>query len=149
MLVVTGPPGPHNPANAVYEAELSALAEGVDGVHLLHALGLKAPYRVIADLYALADALVLPSQSEGFGIPLLEAALHRLPIICSDLPTLRDLAGDAATYVLPDASGEVIADAIERTLEQPGPRFRSRVRGMAWSRVLAERVVPLVLEGIA
>jgi glycosyltransferase involved in cell wall biosynthesis len=149
MLVVTGPPGPHNAANAAYLAELSALAGRVEGVHLLHTLGTKAPYRVIADLYALADALVLPSQSEGFGIPLLEAALHRLPIVCSDLPTLRALAGDAATYVPPDASGEVIADAIERSLGEPGPRFRSRVRALAWSRVLAERVVPLVLEGIA
>ena len=149
MLVVTGPPGPHNAANASYLEELSALAQGVDGVHLLAALGLKAPYRVIADLYALADALVLPSQSEGFGIPLLEAALHRLPIVCSDLPTLRALAGDAATYVPPDASGEVLADAVERSLGEPGPRFRSRVRALAWSRVLAERVVPLVLDGIA
>lgn len=148
MLVVTGPPGPHNAANAIYLEELSALARGVDGVHLLGALGLKVPYRVIADLYALADALVLPSQSEGFGIPLLEAALHRLPIVCSDLPTLRALAGDAATYVPPDASGEVIADAVERSLGEPGPHFRSRVRALAWSRVLAERVVPLVLDGI-
>ena len=147
MLVVSGPPGPHNAANARYLEELTALAKAVDGVHLLHGLGLKVPYRVIADLYALADALVLPSQSEGFGIPLLEAALHRLPIVCSDLPTLRALAGDAATYVPTDASGEAIADAIERTLEEPGPRFRSRVRAMAWSRVLAERVVPLVLDG--
>lgn len=149
MLVVTGPPGPHNAANARYLEELTALAEGVEGVHLLYALGLKAPYRVIADLYALGDALVLPSQSEGFGIPLLEAALHRLPIVCSDLATLRALAGDAATYVPADASGEIIADAIERSLGEPGPRFRSRVRAMAWSRVLSERVVPLVLEGIA
>ena len=149
MLVVTGPPGPHNPANAGYLAELSALAKQVEGVHLLHELGLRAPYRVIADMYALADALVLPSQSEGFGIPLLEAALHRLPIVCSDLATLRALAGDAATYVPPDASGEVIADAIERSLGEPGPRFRARVRAMAWSRVLKERVVPLVLEGTA
>ena len=147
MLVVSGPPGPHNAANARYLEELTALAKAVDGVHLLHGLGVKVPYRVIADLYALADALVLPSQSEGFGIPLLEAALHRLPIVCSDLPTLRALAGDAATYVPTDASGEAIADAIERTLEEPGPRFRSRVRAMAWSRVLAERVVPLVLDG--
>jgi hypothetical protein len=69
--------------------------------------------------------------------------------VCSDLATLRALAGDAATYVPPDASGEVIADAIERTLAQPTPRFRSRVRSLAWPRVLAERVVPLVLDGIA
>jgi glycosyltransferase involved in cell wall biosynthesis len=144
-LVVTGPPGPHNVANERYLKELTELAAGVEGVHLLHALGMRAPYRVIADLYALADALVLPSASEGFGIPLLEAALHRLPIVCSDIPTLRELAGDAATYVAPDASGESIADAIERCLEDGRARFRSRVRALAWPRVLEERVVPLVL----
>jgi glycosyltransferase involved in cell wall biosynthesis len=144
-LVVTGPPGPHNIANEGYLRELTALAADVEGVHLLHALGMRAPYRVIADLYALADALVLPSASEGFGIPLLEAALHRLPIVCSDIPTLRDLAGDSATYVPPDASGEVLADAIERCLDDPRARFRSRVRALAWPRVLEERVVPLVL----
>ena len=144
-LVVTGPPGPHNVANERYLKERTELASGVEGVHLLHALGIRAPYRVISDLYALADALVLPSASEGFGIPLLEAALHRLPIVCSDIPTLRELAGDAATYVAPDASGENIADAIERCLEDPRARFRSRVRALAWPRVLEERVVPLVL----
>jgi glycosyltransferase involved in cell wall biosynthesis len=146
---VTGPPGPHNVANKRYLAELTALARGVEGVHLLHALGIRAPYRLVVDLYALSDALVLPSASEGFGIPLLEAALQRLPIVCSDLVTLRALAGDAATYVPPDASGEVIADAVERRLDEPAPRMRSRVKSMAWSRVLKERVVPLVLDGIA
>jgi mannosylglucosylglycerate synthase len=148
-LVVTGPPGPHNAANAKYLAELTELAAGVEGAHLLHALGIKAPYRVIADLYALADALVFPSESEGFGIPLLEAALHRLPIVCSDIPTLRALAGDAATYVPANASGEAIAHAVERSLDRPEPRFRSRVRALSWPRVLSERVVPLVLEGVS
>jgi glycosyltransferase involved in cell wall biosynthesis len=148
-LVVTGPPGPHNAANERYLHELTTLASRVEGVHLLHALGIRAPYRLVADLYALADVLVLPSQGEGFGIPLLEAALHRLPIVCSDIPTLRELAGEAATYVSPDASGEAIADAIERRLAEPGARFRSRVRAMAWPRVLRERVVPLVLSDSA
>jgi glycosyltransferase involved in cell wall biosynthesis len=147
-LVVTGPPGPHNVANERYLAELTGLAKRVEGVHLLHALGIRAPYRLVADLYALADALVLPSESEGFGIPLLEAALHRLPIVCSDLPTLRELAGDAASYVAPDAPGEVIADAIERAIDEPRARFRSRVRALAWPRVLEERVVPFVLGGV-
>jgi glycosyltransferase involved in cell wall biosynthesis len=144
-LVVTGPPGPHNAANARYLAELRAQADRTPGVHLLHALGIRAPYRVVADLYALADVLVLPSESEGFGIPLLEAALHRLPIVTSDIATLRALAEDAAAYVAADASGDAIADAVERVLQTPGARFRSRVRAMAWPRVLSEQVVPLVL----
>jgi glycosyltransferase involved in cell wall biosynthesis len=148
-LVVTGLPGPHNPANARYLAELVSLARAAGRVHLLYALGIRAPYRLVTDLYALSDALVLPSQNEGFGIPLLEAAVHRLPIVTSDLPTLRALAGDAASYVPADASGETIADAIQRVLDHPLARFRSRARALAWPRVLAERVVPLVLEGVA
>ena len=66
-LVVTGPPGPHNAANERYLAELATLARRAPGVHLLHALGVRAPYRVIADLYALADALVLPSGNASGG----------------------------------------------------------------------------------
>ena len=147
-LVVTGPPGPHNASNERYLAELTALATGQPGVQLLYAQGIHPPYRVIADLYALADVLVLPSASEGFGIPLLEAALHRLPIVCTDLETLRALGGDAPTYVPVGADGETIADAIDRALSDPRMRFRSRARALAWPRVLAEQVVPLVLEGV-
>jgi len=146
-LVVTGPPGPHNVANRRYLEELTALAHEAPGIHLLHALGIRAPYRLVADLYALADALVLPSANEGFGIPLLEAALHRLPIVCSDLATLRAVGGDAATYVPADASGEVIADAVVGVLDTPAARLRSGARALAWPRVIAERVAPVVLAG--
>jgi glycosyltransferase involved in cell wall biosynthesis len=147
-LVVTGQPGPHNPANARYLAELNSLAKGAGGIHLLYALGVRPPYRLVADLYALADALVLPSQNEGFGIPLIEAAMHRVPIVTSDLPPLRALAGDAAAYVPADASGERVADALESVLAAPLARFRSRARALAWPRVLVEQVVPLVLGGV-
>src|SRR5207244_1803232 len=85
----------------------------------------RAPYRLVADLYALADVLVLPSESEGFGLPLLEAALHRLPIVCTALATPRALAGDAATYVSPAASGEARADPVERAPQPPGARLRA------------------------
>jgi len=101
----------------------------------------------VADLYALADALVLPSANEGFGIPLLEAALHRLPIVCSDLATLRAVGGDAATYVPADASGDVIADAVVGVLDTPAARLRSGARALAWPRVIADRVAPVVLAG--
>ena len=146
-LVVTGPPGAHNVANRRYLEELTALARDAPGVHLLHALGIRAPYRLVADLYALADALVLPSANEGFGIPLLEAALHRLPIVCSDLATLRAVGGDAATYVPADASGDVIADAVVGVLDTPAARLRSGARALAWPRVIADRVAPVVLAG--
>jgi glycosyltransferase involved in cell wall biosynthesis len=145
MLVVTGATGPHNAANKAYLTELTARAKKVQGVHLLAALGVRPAYKTVVDLFSLADVLVFPSESEGFGIPMLEAGLHRLPIVCSDIPALRETGGDDPTYVPPDASGEVIADAIERALDTPVMRMRARAREHAWERVLRDRVLPVIL----
>ncbi len=145
MLVVTGTAGPHDATNEAYLAELVARAKNVEGVHLLAALGLRIKYGTVVDLYALADVLVFPSESEGFGIPMLEAGLHRTPIVCSDIPALRETGGDDPIYIPPDASGEVIADAIERALDTPVMRMRARAREHAWPRVLRERVLPVIL----
>ena len=149
-LVVTGGPGAHNPANRRYLAELRAQAAAAPGTHLLYALGVRPSDRLVADLYALADAVLLPTANEGFGIPIVEAALHRLPIVCTDLPALRELAGADATYLAPDADGPAIATAIAQRLDgDPEARLRSRAKRLAWSRVLRERVVPVILEGSA
>lgn len=145
-IVVTGSPGPHNVANREYASELATLAARTTGVHLLHALRVRASYRLIADLYAMADALVLPSEAEGFGIPLLEAGVRGVPVVCSDLPSLRAVAGADATYVPADATPGVLADAIERRLaEDPVARLRRRAGEHAWPRILKEQVLPLVL----
>ena len=146
MLVVTGSPGPHNRANVAYLDDLVARAAKVEGAHLLFALGHRPTDRTMADLYSLADALVLPSESEGFGIPILEAGLRRLPIVCSDLATLRAVAGDGATYVPPEANGATIADAVLRALDNETARRASRAKAHAWSRVTRERVLPVILE---
>ena len=149
-LVVTGTPGAHNASNRSYLAELREQAGRTPGVHLLYALGVRPSYRLVADLYALADALVLPSANEGFGIPVLEAGLHRLPVVCTDLPALRGLAGADATYLRPDADGEAIARAVsERLAGDPEARLRSRAKRHAWPRVLRERVLPVILEDAA
>jgi len=145
VLVVTGTVGPHDASNQAYLKELAARAKKVEGVHLLAALGLKIKYGTVVDLYALADVLVFPSESEGFGIPMLEAGLHRMPIVCSDIPALRETGGDDPLYVPPDATGEQIADAVERALDTPVMRMRGRAREHAWPRVLRERVLPVIL----
>ena len=52
-------------------------------------------------LVAGAAALVLPSFAEGFGLPVLEAQAAGTPVACSDLPALREAAGDAAVFFDP------------------------------------------------
>jgi glycosyltransferase involved in cell wall biosynthesis len=60
----------------------------------------------ISSLYSNADLFVYPSWYEGFGFPLLEAMKCGVPVIASDIPTHREIAGDAAIFVPPsDAEG--------------------------------------------
>jgi len=62
-------------------------------------------------LYSAADVFVYPSWYEGFGFPILEAMKCKLPVVVSDIPTHREIASDAATFVIPD-NPSMIADAI-------------------------------------
>lgn len=64
-------------------------------------------------LYENAAALVLPSFAEGFGLPIVEAARHGCPVICSDIPVFREVGGDGALYFQvndPDALAAAIRD---------------------------------------
>jgi glycosyltransferase involved in cell wall biosynthesis len=49
-------------------------------------------------IYAGSSGLLAASEGEGFGLPLVEAALHNLPILARDLPVFREVAGDHAYY---------------------------------------------------
>ncbi|MFL5618865.1 MAG: glycosyltransferase family 4 protein [Gemmatimonadaceae bacterium] len=80
-------------------------------------------------LYSVCEAFVLPSLYEGYGIPLLEAMQCGAPIVASDIPTSRELAGDAAVIVPPTPDG--IAEGIAAVLESTGLRAALVARGRA------------------
>jgi glycosyltransferase involved in cell wall biosynthesis len=52
----------------------------------------------LEEIYAASTCLLAPSEGEGFGLPLIEAARHRLPILARDLPVFREVARDGAIY---------------------------------------------------
>ncbi len=81
-------------------------------------------------LYAESTALVFPTRFEGFGLPPLEAMARGCPVIVSDLPVLREVAGDAALYVDPH-DPDAIADAIRALLGAPAERERMSRAGLA------------------
>jgi len=54
--------------------------------------------RQLAALYRRSTVLLLPSEREGFGLPLLEAMFCGLPVVASDIPALREIGGEAALY---------------------------------------------------
>ncbi len=49
-------------------------------------------------LYDRSACLILPSYAEGFGLPIVEAALRGRPVICSDIPVFREVGRDGAAY---------------------------------------------------
>ncbi len=149
-LIVTGPPGPHNPANAGYFERLLALRGELRLEGATHFLAEVRegflPDEVIADLYQIADLLFLPSKEEGFGIPLLEAAFHRLPAFCADIPTLRELGGGEVAYFgLDDEPQDIAGRIVERLRCYPDHSLRARAwRQSTWEAVYARCIAPLI-----
>lgn len=62
----------------------------------------------IAALYQEASGLIFLSVGEGFGLPLVEAAHFGIPIICSDIPVFREIAGEFATYLKLGTAQDII-----------------------------------------
>jgi glycosyltransferase involved in cell wall biosynthesis len=54
--------------------------------------------KVLASVYRSAAVVLLPSDAEGFALPLVEAMACGRPVVASDLPVLREVGGDAALY---------------------------------------------------
>jgi glycosyltransferase involved in cell wall biosynthesis len=66
---------------------------------------------VLANLIGNARALLFPSFVEGYGMPLAEALAAGVPVIASDLPVFREIAGSIPTYCDP-VDGKSWRDAI-------------------------------------
>jgi glycosyltransferase involved in cell wall biosynthesis len=99
-------------------------------------------------LVAGACAVLLPSFAEGFGMPVTEALALGTPVICSDLPALREAGGDAADYIHPlDGIGWHNA-LIEYS--SPGSRRRAAqlARIQAWTAPSWEDHVRIVLKTV-
>jgi mannosylglucosylglycerate synthase len=152
MLLVTGPEGPHNPANAVYKQKLLRLRNELNlqgSAHFLaEATSEFMPDAVVADFYRLGDALLFPSREEGFGIPIIEAAFSSMPVFCADIPVLRELGGEDVSYFDPDAAPTTVArQIIDRLKSEATSRWARRAkRAYAWDLIYVQQIEPLIKE---
>jgi glycosyltransferase involved in cell wall biosynthesis len=98
-------------------------------------------------LYNLATVVACPSLIEGFGLPLLEAMSCGTPVVCSDIPVFREVAGDAVIYVDP-RNEAAWARALNDVLGKAELRAKLRESGLqrasqfTWERA-ARALVPL------
>ncbi len=91
----------------------------------------------LVGLYRHARAFVFPSQHEGFGLPILEAFAASCPVVATDIPVFREVAGDAACY-FEGSSAESLTQAVLTTItdevgrEQRVTAGHSRARAASW-----------------
>jgi glycosyltransferase involved in cell wall biosynthesis len=64
-------------------------------------------------LYSKATALIAASTAEGFGLPIVEAALHGVPALASDIPVFHEVGGDGALYFSLE-SPDNLAETVDR-----------------------------------
>ena len=89
-----------------------------------------------AQILAGAFALVSASKEEGFGIPLVEAMAHGIPLVVSDIPIFREVSKDAAQYFDP-ANPQEFVSSIRRlsdaeTWESMSQESRQRSKFFDW-----------------
>jgi len=149
-LLVTGPLGPHNPANKKYFEHLISIRSELHAEEAVHFLAeltdSMVPNEVIADFYRLADLLFLPSWEEGFGIPILEAGLTGIPVFASDIDSLREIGGKLVNYFSPDDDPIHIAASVNKVLESSALfALRKRViRDYSWDQIYSNHISPLL-----
>lgn len=83
-------------------------------------------------VYSASTCLIAASEGEGFGLPLIEAAQHKLPIIARDIPVFREVAGQHAFYFENSKDPQVIAKAVAQWLELNANRQALQSEKMPW-----------------
>ena len=103
----------------------------------------------LASLYQLADAVFFPSWQEGFGLPVLEAGLLRVPVFCSDREPMRSLREHGVHRVDPGGDPGETADYVASTLlADPGYRGRREVFSRyAWDGIYQSQIAPAFFPG--
>ena len=99
-------------------------------------------------IYGACSCLIAASEGEGFGLPLIEAAQHKLPILARDIPVFREVAGAHASYFngrTPEALAEAIIDWLKLRAQNRQPTSEG-MPWVTWAQA-ADRLKTIVLEG--
>jgi len=155
-LLVTAALDVHEPETLDYYRRLLRLTRQLDverNVLILGEYQFKNGDRISADrlttrdFYLISDVLFLPSHEEGFGLPLLEASLTRLPVVCSKIAPFTELAKENVCYFdLQDTPSQIATKMLSFAAGKPD-RFFRRTRGShLWDNIYRTELLPLFQE---
>lgn len=146
VYIVTAAPDPHQKDGVKYFRELKQLAQELGVSKRVLFLGEKAALSDddVRSLYQMADALFFPSVEEGYGLPLIEAALHGLPVFCSDIPAHREVAVKASFFKLTASPGLIARKVMGDGAVKSRQERRHLMRRLDWRGVTQEMLAPLL-----
>ena len=96
------------------------------------------PDRRVAEYLQGARALLNPSYAEGFGLPVAEALLLGVPVLCSDLPELQEVGGNAPEFLNPHNDEPWYRAVLDYAQPQSPRRARQQARMAEWQPVTWE-----------
>lgn len=99
----------------------------------------------IRDLYLMADLLLMTSKDEGFGLPLLEAGMIKLPIACSEISPFLEVGEDVCFFHLDDPPLSIagrIMEYLGRT--NTHKMFRNVMRKYVMERICKRELLPFL-----
>jgi glycosyltransferase involved in cell wall biosynthesis len=144
--LLTAARDPHHKPSLEYESEIRALADGLDlaGQFIFVSDFLEVGPIELQNLYLLADALFFPSLQEGFGLPILEAAMFGTPAVCADIDPLNTLPGTLLYDPLLDP--KQLAEWIMRhVLSRDSIKARRLVAAeYRWEQIYQKHLAPLL-----
>jgi mannosylglucosylglycerate synthase len=154
-LVLTGPPDPHDEKSAAYFQSLQDRRRSLrvdKEMRFVYESGPQPgePYTIepdlVGQLYRVCDVMLMPSLREGFGMPVLEAGLAGLKVVCTRIPAAEELASEEVLWIDAQEGAESIADRlIEWAASDPVQRLRRRVRqDLTWPALFKKQIRPLL-----
>jgi mannosylglucosylglycerate synthase len=154
-LVLTGPPDPHNQDSKEYFHQLQELRKEVGVEQEMRFVYESGPLKdegyeigldIVGDLYRISDLLLMPSHSEGFGMPILEAGLVGIPVFTSHIPAADEIGRHHVHFLdingSPSAAAALIAETIQSSSTS---RMRREVRqNYTWQSIFLKKIAPLI-----
>lgn len=129
------------------DSEKARLFPGLDDVHSRIVLLPRLSDGALETLYRNARAVILPSTAEGFGLPVVEALAHGVPVAASNIPTHREILKDD-DWLFDSGDATALAVIVDRLLAGEGMAGRLKLRDEALREYTWERVVDRFLEGV-
>jgi len=153
-MILTGPPDPHDVQRLGYYESIKDLRQslGVETeMRFVYESGPKGEGYIIdsdivAELYRVSDAILMPSLREGFGIPVLEAGLVSIPVFSTAFPAAAEIGKEDLFLIAEEESPEETASRILAWAENdPRQRLRRRVRQeYTWKKIFEQDIQPLL-----